>query len=80
LKAVIVGDLITLGMEHVGVSIPNLGMVSALPLFHDFLKRSECIGKAVNCDDAPAATVEVLVVKLKESGAQRRLQIPPARG
>jgi hypothetical protein len=39
LKAVIMGDLITLGMKHVTVSIPNLDVTGAFPLFYDLVQR-----------------------------------------
>ena len=39
LEAVVMGDLITLGMNHVPVAIPNLDVLGAFPLFHDFVQR-----------------------------------------
>src|SRR5712692_6863107 len=65
-------------MEHIAVSIPNLDMVCALPLFHDFLQRGECSSNVVNRDDAPTATVEVLVGDL--AGRVAREEIRLAKG
>ena len=80
LKAVIVRDLITLGMEHVAVSIPNLDVARTLPLFDDFRQRSECSGKVVDGDDAPAATVEVLVSDLSRRVAAKDIRFAEGCG
>ncbi len=80
LEAVVMGDLIPFGMKHVAVSVPNLGVARTLPLFHDFLQRNECSGKTVNRDDAPAATVEVLVSDLSRWVAAEDIRLAEASG
>ena len=80
LKTVIVGDLITLGMEHVAVTIPNLDVARTLPLFDDFLQRSECRGKVVDGDDVPAAAVEVLVSDLPRRVATKDIRLAEGCG
>lgn len=44
LQAVIVADLLALGMEHVAVSIPDFEALGALALLHDLLQRQESRG------------------------------------
>jgi len=80
LEAEIVGDLITPWMEHVAVSIPNLGVARTFPLFHDFLQRSQCSGKVVDGDDVPSATVEVLISDLSRRVSAKDLRFAERRG
>src|SRR5262249_15660586 len=57
-EAVIVGDLLALGMKWIAVAVPYLRVIGAFALLHDLLERRERSGRVFDRRDEPSVATE----------------------
>ncbi|NUP00980.1 MAG: hypothetical protein HOW71_24475 [Nonomuraea sp.] len=75
LEAVVVGDLVPVGVEDVLVAVPDLGAAAALALFDDLRQRRQHGLEVVDRDEPPGGVPEVLAADLVRRVAAEHLPL-----